>query len=241
MLVDRCRNDLKTRGMFNLEGFVDPDVARAQAAVLDSKFASESFKHTREHNIYFDDEIPGLAHDEPALTRLHTSNDVLCGDQLVGSLMDRLYRWELFSKFLAATTDKTALYPMDDSLAGLNVMTYREGQVLNWHFDRAEFTTTMLLQAPEAGGEFTYRTGLRDACAPNYAGVARLLLGGDPKVRTLALSPGTLTVFRGQNTPHKVTPIRGKRARVVAVFAFYEKPDVRFSEAERLGFYGRVD
>ena len=94
---------------------------------------------------------------------------------------------------------KPALYTMDDTMAGLNVMSYREGQALSWHFDRSEFTTTMLLQAPEAGGEFSYRTDLRDADEPNYEGVSRLLLDNDPDIRSMALSPGTLNVFRGKN------------------------------------------
>jgi hypothetical protein len=33
-------------------------------------------------------------------------------------------------------------------------MDYRPGEALNWHFDRSQFTTTLLIQAPEQGGEF---------------------------------------------------------------------------------------
>ena len=99
----------------------------------------------------------------------------------------------------------------------------------------------MLLQVPEAGGEFTYRTNLRDADDPNYEGVSRLLLGEDPEIRSLSLSPGTLNVFRGKNSPHKVMPVRGIRARIIAVFAFFEEPNIRFTEEERVGFYGRAN
>ena len=238
-LVDRCQTDLRTSGMFNLEGFLAPNVAQAEAADLIPRFTSESFQQSREHNIYFDDSIPELADDNPVLTRFHTSHDVLCGDQVTDSLIDKLYYWQPFSNFLAATMGKPALFTMDDAMAGLNVMSYREGQALSWHFDRSEFTTTMLLQAPEAGGEFAYRTNLRDDAAPNYAGVTRLLLGNDPDIRSMALSPGTLNVFRGKNSPHKVMPIRGTRARIIAVFAFFEEPHVRFTEEERVGVYGR--
>ena len=31
------------------------------------------------------------------------------------------------------------------------------------------------------------------------------------------------------------------RARIIAVFSCYETPDVAFSDAERLGFYGRKE
>ena len=96
-------------------------------------------------------------------------------------------------------------------------MSYTEGEALNWHFDRSEFTTTLLLQAPEGGGDFEYRTDLRAAEDPNYDGVARLLRGEDPDVRLLRLSPGALNVFRGINTPHRVTGLNGGRCRFVLV------------------------
>ena len=65
----------------------------------------------------------------------------------------------------------------------------------------------MLLQAPVSGGEFQYRSGLRSDTDPNYEGVARLLAGEDQHVRTLSLSSGTLNVFRGKNTAHRVTTV----------------------------------
>ena len=96
------------------------------------------------------------------------------------------------------------------------------------------------VQAPEQGGAFEYRTDLRSADEPNYDGVARLLRGEDPDQRSLTLAPGTLNVFRGRNTPHRVTPVEGDRARLIAVFSYFEQPGVRFTEAEQRGFYGRT-
>ncbi|MEZ5714302.1 MAG: 2OG-Fe(II) oxygenase [Paracoccaceae bacterium] len=226
--------------MFNLDGFMPPEVARNAAETLAPRFATQAFRHQRAHNIYFLKEVPGLPPDHPALQVFETSNDTLCWDQQAGSAMDRLYRWPAFAGFLAATMGKPALFPMADPLAGLNTMAYGPGQALNWHFDRSEFTTTLLLQAPEAGGAFVYRSDLRTDDDPNYNGVARLLAGDDPEVKTLTLSPGTLNVFRGKNTPHRVADVRGERARVISVFSFFDRPGVRFSDEERIGFYGRA-
>ena len=116
-LVDRCQSDLRTSGMFNLEGFLAPNAAQAEAVDLIPKFASESFQQSREHNIYFDDSIPELADNNPALIRLHTSNDVLCGDQVTDFLIDQLYHWAQFlilSQLLWASppfTQWTILWP----------------------------------------------------------------------------------------------------------------------------------
>ena len=238
-LVDRCRKDLTKEGMYNLIGLMKPRVAARAVAEMRPRFEAESFLHERLHNIYFKP-VDGLPENHPALQEFRTSNRTLCADQIGGSPLLRLYEWPEFATFLAATLDKPELHVMEDPLARVNVMSYREGQELNWHFDRSEFTTTMLLQAPEQGGGFEYRTGLRTDDDPNLEGVAQLLQGNDPESRIIMLSPGTLNVFKGKNTAHRVTPVSGNKERVVAVFSYYEKPGVIFSQSERLGFYGRA-
>ena len=135
---------------------------------------------------------------------------------------------------------KHALHTMQDPLARVNVMAYRHGEALNWHFDRSEFTTTLLLQAPEKGGDFAYRSDLRTDDNPNYDGVARLLEGRDPEAKVIHLKAGTLNVFRGKNTAHRVTPVEGGRERIISVFSYYEKPGVMFNDEDRVRFYGRT-
>lgn len=239
-LVARCRSDLAKQGMFNLHGLMRLPVAAQEVAAMMPKFETEGFRHEREHNIYFLKSIEGLPADHPALQRHKTSNLTLCADQIPESALLRLYEWPEFATFLAATMGKDRLHVMLDPLARVNVMAYHRGQTLNWHFDRSEFTTTLLLQAPEAGGDFEYRTDLRSDENPNYDDVARMLLGQDDKIKLLRLSPGTLNVFKGKNTAHRVTTIEGSRPRVIAVFSYYEEPDISFSEDERRGFYGRA-
>ena len=239
-LVARCRAELGRSGMFNLTGFLQPGVDEAAAAEVAPLFTTAAFMHARDHNIYFSDAVPGLEPDHPALAKKRTVNRTLCADQIAGSIVLALYRWPPLGAFLAATLGKPALYPMADPLAGANVMAYRAGEALNWHFDRSEFTTTLLLQAPDEGGDFEYRTDLRSDDDPNYDGVARLLADGDADKRRLRLTAGTLTVFRGKNTAHRVTPVEGDRDRIIAVFSYYERPGVRFSAEERIGFYGRA-
>lgn len=239
-LVDRCRTALADTGMFNLDGLMHPAAAAAEVAGMADTFAVDSFLHARDHNIYFRESIDGLSPDHPALARFATSNRTLCADQIAGSALIALYEWPQFAAFLAASMQMPQLHVMGDPLARVNVMSYCDGQALNWHFDRSEFTTTLLLQAPETGGVFEYRTGLRSAADPNYDGVARMLRGEDQQVRRLALSPGTLNVFKGRNTAHRVTPVTGDKARVIAVFSYYETPGIQFSPDERIGFYGRA-
>jgi hypothetical protein len=239
-LIDTCKAELARDGMFNLVGFLKPTALPSAIAEVKPILAKDSFEHAREHNIYFKPSIEGLPSDHPALRRLKTTNHTICTDQLAGTLVRKVYEFPPFANFLAAVMGKPALYTMADPLAGANVMAYRNGEALNWHFDRSEFTTTLLLQKPESGGEFEYRTDLRSESDPNYDGVARLLLGADPDARILELSPGTLNVFRGRNTAHRVTAIKGPRERIIAVLSYFERPGVNFTAEERIGFYGRA-
>ncbi len=239
-LVERCREDLARDGMFNLEGFLKPAAVERAMGEIAPVMDSLSFVHKRAHNVYFRKEVPGLEDGHPALRTVETINHTVCADQIPQSVPVWVYEWPQFAVFLAATMGKDTLFAMRDPLARVNVMSYREGEALNWHFDRSEFTTTLLLQAPDAGGEFQYRSDLRTDTDPNYEGVARVLEGRDNEVKTLKLSPGTLNVFKGKNTLHRVTPVKGPRARFIAVYSFYERPGVTFTKEEQLGFYGRA-
>ena len=240
-MVDQCRAELARQGMFDLIGFMQP-AARDQAiAELQPVIEAAAFTHARRHNIYFRNAVEGLAPDHPALAMNETKSHTICGDQMAGSLVVRLYDWPGFAQFMAAVMDKPVLYTMADPLARVNAMGYRAGESLNWHFDRSEFTTTLLLQSPLAGGEFEFRRDLRSATDPNYDGVAKLLTGQDPGVRRIRLTAGALNVFRGRDTAHRVTPVEGAQMRIICVFSFFDRPGVNFTAEERLGFYGRSE
>ncbi len=238
-LVAECRTRLADEGLFNLTGFLQEDVLARAVGELRPILSSAAFCHTRRHNIYFRKSIEGLDVSHPALQEFETSNRVICADQMGQAVIIKLYEWKPFATFLAAVMGKSELHTMADPLARVNVMSYAEGQALNWHFDRSEFTTTLLLQAPAEGGEFEFDKDLRSDADPNYSGVADLLGGRRTSLRT-QLEPGTLNVFRGKNTAHRVTPVKGNRDRIIAVFSYFERPGVTFSEEERVGFYGRA-
>lgn len=238
-LLGMAKEELASGGMVTLDDFMTPVAVQDTLRIATPKFATESFEHKREHNIYFQPEVDGVSPDHPALAALKTANRTLCADQLTETPLMALYEDPAFVSFLADLMGKPALYTMDDPLARVNAMTYREGEALNWHFDRSEFTTTILLEAPEAGGDFEYRPALRSADDANYDGVARLLRGEDRQVQSITLKPGALNVFKGRNTAHRVTPPVGDKPRTIAVLSYYEAPGVTFTAEERIGFYGR--
>ncbi|WP_299656144.1 2OG-Fe(II) oxygenase [uncultured Tateyamaria sp.] len=238
-LVSFAKDGLAQDGLFNLPGFMTPQALASVLEHVHPRMASESFHHRRWHNIYFKDTVDGLSPDDPALTKVETANHTLCHDQMHGTALDQIYQWPEFAQFLAAVMDKSRLYTMDDALAGLNVLEYRPGEALNWHFDRSIFTTTLLLQEATEGGVFEYAKDLRSDENPNHTGIAKLL-SGTVATKQLAQDAGTLNVFLGVNTAHKVTTVGPGTSRIVAVLSHYDTPGRAFSAEEQMGFFGRV-
>jgi hypothetical protein len=238
-LVVDCQASMANAGMFNLDGFVRPQAIDCAVEEIQPLMSSVSFTHQRQHNVYFKEWVEGLAADHPALKRFQTAHHTLCDDQFQGSVVNRIYEYLPLAAFLADVMQKPNLYLMDDPLARANVIEYRDGETLNWHFDRSQFTVTLLLQAPSGGGEFEYRSNLRTDSDANFTGVAALLEGTDPGIRVNPLAAGTLNVFAGKNTLHRVSTVRGAQSRLVAVLTYYDRPHVTFSDEERIGFYGR--
>ncbi len=245
-LLARCRQSLVSKGLFSLAGLLSEGSCIDCVNTLVPRIAKDAFTHRRQHNIFFSENIPQLASSHPANTKLETSNRTLCHDQLIDTVLPTIYHYQPFIDFLAACMGIDKLYPMADPLAAVNVMAYHEGEALNWHFDRSEFTTTLLLQAPQQGGCFEYRRGLKTATTDtgnavlDYDAIGELLAGCDKGVEREILSAGSLNVFRGIDTLHRVSPVAGNIDRIIAVFSYFDRPGVEFSAEERTGFYGRA-
>ncbi len=240
-LVQRCRSELANGGMFNLSGFLKPEAIRKAIAEVTPVLDSDSFEHHRRHNIFFRDEVEGISADHPAMQEFDSINHAICADQIEGSIVTRVYEYIPFLRFLADAMEKQNLYLMDDPLARVNVMATRNGEALNWHFDQSEYTTTIMLQASQEGGELEYCSEIRSPENPNFEGIVRLVKGDSSENKIVTLTPGTLNVFRGVNTPHRVTTVGGSRDRIMTIYSFYEQPDVNFSDEMRIGFYGRAN
>jgi predicted 2-oxoglutarate/Fe(II)-dependent dioxygenase YbiX len=73
----------------------------------------------------------------------------------------------------------------------------------------------------------------------NFEGVSAVV-DGRSTVDHLDIDPGTLVLFRGRNSMHRVTPIIGNRQRILVVLAYNSEPNIALSETARQTFYGRL-
>jgi predicted 2-oxoglutarate/Fe(II)-dependent dioxygenase YbiX len=153
-----------------------------------------------------------------------------------------LYNDNGFKSFVADIVGQERLYPYADPLSSVNIHYAGDGQELGWHFDNSSFAITLLIDKPISGGKFEYVRDLRDADAGdmNYDGVGQVL-DGKVEPRQLQMEPGTLVLFRGRNSLHRVTPTIGSKTRLLAVLAYNSAPGTELSQSARTTFYGRLN
>ena len=239
-LVARCRADLAATGACQLDGFLRAEaVDRLVAEALG--LTDRSFRNEAVHNVYFEDVDPSLPDDDPRRIMERASQATVAYDLIPdGAGIRALYEWEPLLHFVGAALGKHPFYRNSDPLGALNLVYYTEGDELGWHFDRAEFVVTLMLQPATSGGDFEYIPNLRNESDENYSAVQRLLQGDMTDVIHLPSIAGTLAFFRGRHSIHRVTPIVGDRLRTNAVLSFAEKPDHRLNTLTQELFYGRT-
>jgi hypothetical protein len=62
---------------------------------------------------------------------------------------------------------------------------------------------------------------------------------GTPTLYTLDFVPGTLSIFAGSKSLHRVTKVEGSCSRLVAVFTFASQPGFQNTPAVQKMFWGR--
>lgn len=237
-LAADCQGAFRETGLCALPGFIKPDALEALAQEAEALADRAFFCHSS-HTAYLaaqDEHFP--AHDPRGRAEETHVGSIAYDLFPEDSLLRRLYGWDPLKDFIGAVLDKPVLYRFADPLGACSVNVFRAGGQHAWHFDEAEFTVTLMLQAPEVGGSFEYVPGLRGA--PDEAErVAQVLDGGREGVVELPFTPGTLLIFGGRNTLHRVTRVAGARARLVPVLCYSVQPDLMNSEEVRLLFWGR--
>ncbi|MBT8459732.1 MAG: 2OG-Fe(II) oxygenase [Boseongicola sp.] len=236
-----CRLTLDSEGVLVLEDFIVPEALKLMqaegAAALDSAFFCG-----QSHSVYLTPDNPAYPEDHPANRKVLSSKGCIC-DDVIGatSPLRVLYDDPNFRSFVTETTGQAELHPYADTLSSINVHYANRGQELGWHFDNSSFAITLLIQKPDSGSRFEFVKGLRDADAGemNYDGVDAVLRG-DIQPKVLSMEPGTLVLFRGRNSIHRVTPNESDRMRMLAVLAYNAEPGVKLSESARMTFYGRL-
>jgi len=152
----------------------------------------------------------------------------------------RLYEWPELTRFVAAILGLDVVYPYADPLGALNLAVMTDGDQLQWHFDQTDFVVSLAIQDADEGGDFEVAPQIRTGADEHYDDVAAVLAGETERVVTLPMTPGTLLVFAGRYSIHRVSPIIGPTSRLVALLGYDTKPGTMSSQLLKEVRYGRV-
>jgi hypothetical protein len=241
-LVDRVRRDMADQVICALPGFLRPE---AVARLVEESEALEplSYPGPTEASPYFFNygtaDLGGLPPDHPRRRKTPRRMRQIAYDLIPPSTaIWRLYNWDPLTSFIAAATGVERLYRSADPFQALNISVMDEGGCQQWHFDTNEVNITLLLQAPEAGGEFEYVPLIRSPENENFDAVKRVLDGDRSKVIQLAQEPGMLVLFKGHYSLHRVAPVRGSRRRFQTILSHNTRPGVVGSKESSVLHYG---
>jgi hypothetical protein len=157
------------------------------------------------------------------------------------SALRALYEWEPLLEFIAALLGLPRIYRYQDAHGALNIAVMVEGDEFGWHVDQTEFVVSLVLQAPEAGGEFLCRPALRLDAEANDAAVQAVLENRCQEIATVSMHAGSFMLFQGRHALHRVTPIQGQVPRLVALLAYDTQPGTVSSPALLKARYGVDD
>ena len=175
-------------------------------------------------------------------TTVNANLEVVAYDQFPEASMIRaLYEWDPLMGFVAGVLGEAVLHRYADPFGALNLAVMREGHELGWHFDQTDFVVSIALQASQEGGHFENAPMVRSAVDDNTETVAAIRRGErDDLVRIEPMTPGTLMIFNGRFSYHRVSRVGGTVARHVALLAYDTKPGTDSTDELKLGRYGRL-
>jgi hypothetical protein len=240
--ISSAREGLRTDGVAILDGFLRAEVVDEIVGECDA-LAAQAHHSVTLGTPYLGLPEDGYAADHPRRAEVRSSLAAVAYDLFPpGSLLRSLYESDLFLDLVRRMLGRDVLHRYADPLGALNVAVMRDGDELGWHFDMTDFVVSIALQSSEEGGDFESATRVRSATDESYAAVADVLAGrcDGSTVSSVPMRPGTLMLFEGRHSMHRVTPIRGRVPRYVALLAYDTKPDTDSSELLKLVRYGRL-
>jgi hypothetical protein len=228
-LIARGRAALADDGLCLLGGFVAPAALGAMAAEAQS-LVPGAFRRDQMNGVWrYDADEAEFPADHPRRARHLSRHGTIAYDRLAPSSPIRaLYEWPGLTDLIAALSGEPRLYNCADPLASCVITVLGEGDAHAWHYDSNDFVVSLLLQDAEEGGLFEYAPNIRTDEDENYGEIARLFAGETRRLKVARLEPGGLALFRGQRSLHRVTRVKGRRDRLIALFSYDRKPGMMF-------------
>jgi hypothetical protein len=262
--IQKARAQFQSTGAVIFANFI---TELALEECVDDATAQEDGAFTTDdtHTAYLSPSDPSRADNSVYNHEMRTQVASVAFDELSAeSRLAELYKDPLLLQLVSSIVQKD-LYLSEDPIGCCSINVFRPTYHHSFHFDESEFSTTLMLQeaACPGTGLFQYTDPLRDGpgdlALPAVAAAVRTyddspssldvdfaesaspshLLVSAPKLHTLNFRPGTLSIFSGSRSLHRVTTVEGPRSRLVAVLTFATFPGFRNSAKVQKLFWGR--
>ena len=212
--------------------------------------APSAFETDDTHNAY------QLSDTDATLPTSHVRNQQMrtrvastaCDELDPSRAIRALYASDELLGLVKAITGRS-VHRLADPLGAASINVFRSGWAHAWHYDESEFTVTLSLVQAAEGGAFEFTEPLRRsvddlafettaAVINDHSEYAVEPAGAAcPSVRTAPFAPGTLQIFAGRTSLHRVSEVKGER--LVAVYCFSDVAGfVNSPEVQRM-FWGR--
>ena len=238
-MVEKCRSKFLDDVLCELPDFLRPEAVEAVVTSVESRHerAHSSSRYRRAYKPYapLQDNLPAW---HATLHRRHCA--YLAYDEFEpGSVLPALYQDQRFIGFAAQVLGLPMLYPAADPLVAVCVTLHDSGSEVGWHYDTQSFTVTAMFRPSDEGGVFEYVPQAGPG-GSNYERVPEVFENDRALVRTVSIKPGSIVLFRGDNTLHRVTPTKGGTYRILSTFLYEETPDRIYPDGFKLDLFGRT-
>ena len=227
-LIRDGRRRLAADGVFALPNFIRPAALAAMQDEADT-LCREAFRRVDHRN--------GFPAGMGAVTRV--SLGCVGYDQMPAeSLLRRLFLWDGLTRLVSEVLDRRPCYRSADPIASCMVAELTPGDELGWHFDANDGIVTLMLRSAGAGGAFEYAPNAR------HRGDLPAIIDGAlahrcEDVLELDTRPGTLTLFNGFQSLHRVAAVAAAPSRLMLILSYDSAPGQAFGEEVRMRFFGR--
>ena len=238
--VSQARAQMAALGAAEIPGFITP--AGVDALVNDADaLASRAHHSGGQGTAYLEFPDFTLPEDHPRLHFADYAVRAVAYDIIPRpSPLRQLYEWDPMKDLIEAVLDRGPIFRYADPFGALNLSVMGQGDQLQWHFDQTDFVVSLAIQSATDGGDFEVVPRIRQADDERYDDVAAVLGGDHTSVQRLAMTPGTLLMFEGRYSLHRVSPIVGDRWRHVGLLAYDTKAGTMGSDLLRADRYGRT-
>ena len=236
-LIAEAKAKLRDPGYFTMPGFIRAEAITSIAGEAETLLADGHW-HERLRDPSIGKELGLYPWHRPSRVAVRCTG----GDRMAArSPLRQIHGWQPLTGFLATVFGVMPYYPAADMMVGCMLTGYAPSDELGWHFDPNDGVVTLMLQNAGSGGAFEFAPKVRQTDKTRAVEVYDDVMDGHwAGTRQEDQDAGTLALFNGNRSLHRVTPIEAGPDRLVLVLSYDSKPDTVFSDDIRQNFFGRT-